>query len=241
MTKPLIWKEWREQRWKLAFGTVMLAFFTGSLLAARLTTNREIIVVVWVLGGLVLSLYSAMGVFAPEITNGTRTFLLSKPLKSWEIFLGKWFFGWLNFAVPMLICSAALAAIVLLHPEGRLFELKYIARGTFAGICLGTMFYSMTCCFAPRRSGEALVGFTGLIVLFVFIIHLMIENITIYTSYTTGFPFSDQLRLFVNPILWVNFIKPIHSNMHQSLLVAEQTILFIVTILIGLRKWRRSS
>ena len=53
----------------------MLAFFTGSLLAAQLTTNREIIVVVWVLGGLVLSLYSAMGVFAPEIINGTNTFL----------------------------------------------------------------------------------------------------------------------------------------------------------------------
>ena len=242
MIGPLIWKEWREQRWKMAFGMVMLAFFTGSLLAARLTTDREIIIIVWVLGSLILSLYSAMGVFAPETTNRTKTFLSSKPLQSWEIFFGKWFFGWLNFAVPMLICSLALAVMVLLHPEGRLFEIKYIARGTFAGISLGTLFYSMTCCFAPRKAGEAVVGFTGCIVFFIFILHVMITEITtIRQSWTTGFSIPQQLFLFINPLFWVNFMRPIHAEIHQSLLIAEQTILFVITILIGLRKWQRST
>jgi len=241
MIKPLIWKEWQEQRWKMFFGTLMLAFFTGSLLAARLTTDRELIIVVWVLGGLILSLYSAMGVFAPEITNGTKTFVLSKPIQSWQIFFGKWFCGWLNFAVPMLICSLALATIVLLHPEGRLFEIKYIARGTFAGISLGTMFYSMTGCFAPRKASEAVVGFTGCIILFVFILHVLITQITtIGTSWATGFSIPQELFLFINPLIWVNLMRPIHAEMHQSLLIIEQAIIFIVTILIGLRKWRRS-
>ena len=241
MIKPLIWKEWQEQRWKLDFGTAMLVFFTGSLLAARLTTDREVIIVVWLLGGLVLSLYSAMGVFATEITNGTKTFLLSKPLESWKIFLGKWFFGWLNFAIPMLICSLALAAIALLKPEGRLFELKYIARGTFAGVCLGTVFYTMVCCLAPRKGSEALVGFTGCIIFFIFILHIMITEVTaIRHSYATGYPFPQELFMFVNPLLWVNFTRPIHAEMDQSLLVTEQTILFLVVILIGLRKWQRS-
>ena len=242
MIKPLIWKEWQEQRWKMAFGTVMLAFFTGSLLAAQLTTNREIIVVVWVLGGLVLSLYSAMGVFAPEIINGTNTFLSAKPIQSWKVFFCKWFFGWLNFAGPMLICSAALAVIVLSHPEGRLFELKYIAKGTLAGVCLGTAFYSMTCCFAPRKSGEALVGFTGLIVLFVFILYFAINAFMLTkTDFADGISLSQELWLYVNPLFWINFIQPMLHDMHQSLLVAEQAILFIVTILIGLRKWQRSA
>lgn len=242
MIKPLIWKEWHEQRWKLAFGTVMLVFFTGSLLSAHLTTDREIIIVVWILGGLVLSLYSAMGVFAPEITNGTKTFLSSKPIQPWKIFLGKWFLGWLNFAVPMLICSALLAVIVLSNPEGRLFEIKYIARGTFAGICLGTVFYSMTCCFAPRKGSEAIVGFTGCIIFFVFILHVMIADITTTReSWGTGFSIPQELFLFINPLFWINLMKPIHADIHQSLLVIEQTTLFLITILIGLRKWQRSS
>ena len=87
MIKPLLWKEWHEQRWKLVFGTAMLVFFTGSLLAARLTTEREIIIVVWVLCGLVLSLYSAMGVFAPEITtviDAKATWTVGKGFKADE-------------------------------------------------------------------------------------------------------------------------------------------------------------
>lgn len=242
MIKPLVWKEWHEQRWKLAFGTVMLAFFTGALIAARLTTDREIVVVVWIFGGLILSLYSAMGVFAPETTDGTKTFLSSKPIQPWKIFLCKWFFGWLNFAVPMLICSAALAVIALLHHEGRLFELQYIIKGTFTGVCMGTAFYSMTCCFAPRKGGEAVVGFTGCIIFFVFILHVMITEVTtIRASWATGFSIPQQLFLFINPLFWVNLMRPIHAEIHQSLLVIEQTILFLVTILIGLRKWQRRS
>ena len=243
MIKPLIWKEWREQRWKLAFGTVMLVFFTGSLLAARLTTQSESIISVWILGGLVLSLYSAMGVFAPEITNGTKTFLSSKPLQPWKIFLCKWFFGWLNFAVPMLVCSTALAIMILPNPQGRLFEISFIAKGTFAGICLGTVFYSMTCCFAPRKSSEALVGFTGCIVLLVGIFHIMVNQIVIFRldSLWTDFTLSQELFLYINPTFWVDFMRTVDSDMHHSIFFIEQGILFIVVILVGLRKWQRSS
>lgn len=243
MIKPLIWKEWHEQRWKLFFGTAMLAFFTGSLLAARLSTNREIVVVVWILGGLVLSLYSAMGVFAPEITNGTKTFLSSKPIQSWKIFLGKLFFGWLNFAVPMLICSAALATVTLLHPADSVFELKYIAKGTFLAVCMGTAFYSMTCCFAPRKSSEAMVGFTGLMVFFAFILHIMITDLLIVlpaTRDSMGFSFFQELTLYISPAFLLSLMGPIDFKMHPSFFIAEQAIIFIITILIGLRKWQRS-
>ena len=160
MIKPLIWKEWHEQRWKLAFGTVMLVFFTGSLIAARLTTNSESIYVVLFFGGIILSLYSAMGVFAPERTGGTTTFLASKPIAAWKVFACKWFFGWLNFVVPMLVSVLCFQFVAFEWPAD-----SSLARVMFASICLATMFYSMTCCFAPRKSSEAFVGFIGLIIL----------------------------------------------------------------------------
>ena len=242
MIKPLIWKEWHEQRWKLVFGTVMLVFFTGVLIAAKLTTDNETFVVVLIFGGLILSMYSAMGVFAPETTEGTKIFLLSKPIQAWKIFLCKWFFGWMNFAIPMLICSTILMVIVLLNREGQLFELKFIAIGTFIGICAGTIFYNMTCCFAPRKGSEAVVGFTGFIVFFVFILHAMISGVTISPhSWTSSFSIPQQLFLFINPLFWPYLMNPMRGEIHQSLLVIEQIILFLFTMLIGLRKWQRRS
>ncbi|MHC4214166.1 MAG: hypothetical protein ACYSWP_12415 [Planctomycetota bacterium] len=243
MIKSLIWKEWHEQRWKLAFGTVMLVFFAGSLLAARLTAQSESIIVVWILGGLVLSLYSAMGVFAPEMTNGTKTFLSSKPLQPWKVFLCKWFFGWLNFAVPMVVCSTALAIMILLNPQGRFFEISFIAKGTIAGVCLGTVFYSMTCCFAPRKSSEALVGFTGCIILVVFMLHIAVNQIFVFRldSLWTDYTLSQEFFLYINPAFWVDSIRPLSSDMHHSILFFEQGVLFAITIWIGFRKWQRSS
>jgi len=238
MFKQLLWKELREQRWKLIFGMVMLLFFTGTLLAARITSGREVLVVVWMIGGLVLALYSAMGVFAPETVNGTHIFLTSKPIRPSKVFFGKWIVGWLGFAVPMCVCSSLLALLILFHSQGRLFELKYIARGSFAGVALGTMLYTMTCCFAPRKSGEAMVGFTGLILCVVFILHIMFM-MTITTIGRNQFSFANEAVIYLNPLMWFNFISRMSSDMHLWLLVMEQIVLFVLTILYGYRRWRR--
>jgi ABC-type transport system involved in multi-copper enzyme maturation permease subunit len=239
MFRQLLWKEWREQRWKLIFGTVMLLFFTGTLMAARLSTSHEVLVAVWIIGGLVLALYSAMGVFAPEVSNETQTFLMSKPITPLVVFWGKWFMGWLNFAVPMLVCSMVLAAILLFHPESRVFELKYIARGSFAGVGFGTMFYTMTCCFAPRSKGEAAAAVTGLVVCVIFILYLMIIMATTAVA-KNQFSYANEVFLYLNPIMWINFIKYLGPNMHLWILVVEQLILFVLTVMYGYRRWQRS-
>jgi ABC-type transport system involved in multi-copper enzyme maturation permease subunit len=243
MIQPLIWKEWHEQRWKLFFGTVMLVFFTGSLFAARLSTNREVLVGVWIIGGVVLALYSAMGVFAPETTDRTKTFLFSKPIQPWKSFLCKWFFGWLNFAVPMLICTVSLVAFMLLHPSEHIFQLKYIAKGTFVGICFGTMFYTMTCCLPPRKSSEALVGFIGLMIFFVVLLHAMLTEVTIILASkanSSGFTVFQELVLYLSPGYFLSLMDAVGSKMHPNLLIIEQAIIFIAMIFVGLRKWKRS-
>ena len=240
MFRQLLWKEWREQRWKLIFGTVMLVFFTGTLVVTQLSTAHEVIIVVWLIGGLVLAMYSAMGAFAPETANGTQVFLMTRPIQPWKIFFGKWAMGWLNFAVPMLVCSLALALMALTRSDGRIFELKYIARGTFAGIGFGTMLYTMTCCLAPRKSGEATVGFTGLILCLAFTIWLII--VISITGVDKGKQLSlpVELFLYLTPLTWPNFMTQMTSGMHLWLIVIEQFVLFVLTILYGYRRWRRS-
>jgi len=244
MIRPLIWKEWHEQRWKLAFGTVMLASFTWSLLAARLTTDREVVVVIWILGTLILSLYSAMGVFAPERAAKTAAFLSSKPVGSRKVFFCKWFFGWLNFAVPLLVCCLGLVVSFLVQPQGRYFDIGFIARGTFGAICVGTMIYSMTCCLAPRKSGEALTGFVGLMVLLAMFIHVFLtETIVPIRLYPIEEPgILEEVASFINPIFWMHFIEPIPGcSSRLSILFVEQTILLLLCLWLGIRKWQRSS
>jgi ABC-type transport system involved in multi-copper enzyme maturation permease subunit len=238
MLRQLLWKEWREQRWKLIFGTMMLVFFTGTLMAARVSTNRELLVFIWIVGGLVLALYSAMGVFAPEISNGTQSFLITKPIAHWKVFGGKWFIGWMNFAIPMLICSAGLAGILLMHPEGRISELHYITKGTFAGMAFGTMLYTMTCCFAPRKSGEALAGLTGMGICVVFMLHML--TVVAFSTIDRRSSFANEFILYLNPVSWCYLIKRMNDNMHLWLMVIEQSILFVVTIILGYWKWKRS-
>ncbi len=241
MIMPLIWKEWHEQRWKLAFGTVVLLFFTGSFLAAKVTTERELLVVIWLLGGLVLSLYSAMGIFAVESSNNTTTFLASKPVKSWKVFACKWFFGWLNFAVPMLACSLFMAFNVLKMGPEYIFGLKSIIRGTTATVCMATMFYTMTCCLAKRKSSEAYVGFTGLVIFFIFFVHMIftdrlvepaLDNIDLF--------YLQEIFFFINPLFWFTQIIPSSCDIHVGILFIVQALLFAVVIWIGLRKWQRS-
>ena len=239
MFKQLLWKEWREQRWKLIFGTVMLFFFTGTLMAARLSTSHEVLVAVWVIGGLLLALYSAMGVFAPEVSNDTQAFLTSKPIRPSTIFLGKWFVGWMNFAVPMMVCSLVLGLMVLIHPESRVFELRYIVRGTFAGLGFGTMLYTMTCCFAPRNKGEAATGITGVVLCVIFILYLMIIMTTTAVA-RNQFSYANEIFLYLNPIMWMNFIARMGADMHLWILVVEQSILFVLTVIYGYRRWQRS-
>lgn len=242
MIRPLIWKEWHEQRWKLAFGTVMLASFTWSLLAARLSTESEVIVGAWILGALVLSLYSAMGVFAPERAAKTVTFLSSKPVECWKVFLCKWFFGWLNFAVPIIVCCLGLVVSLLVHPQGRYFNIEFIARGTFGAICIGTMIYSMTCCLAPRNSGEAFTGLVGLIILLVMFIHLFLLEFAIFPGIgKEDLGFFGKMAFYINPYIWVTFIEPTSKFSELCFIFTEQTILLLVCMWLGKRKWQRSS
>lgn len=240
MIKALLWKEYREQRWKLAFGTVMLLFVTGSLLAARLASGREIVMVVWVLGGLVLALYSAMGVLAPERTNGTTLFLAARPVRAWESFAAKWLMGWLNVAGPMVACSV----VLLVWPMARAYvagegSVGVIVRRTIGGLGVATMFYTLTVCVAPRRVGEAGVGLTGLGVFLFLLGHVMVLQEFMPNPWVGQLTLVQQGVLYMNPLLWIEFVEPRFQG-SVPFMLGEQAVVFAVVLWWGWRGWRRS-
>lgn len=242
MFKLVFSKEWHYQRWKLFFGTVMLVFFTASLWAARVTTDNEVYIIMWMLGSLALSLFSAMGVFAPETTDGTRIFLVAKPVRSWKVFWAKWLMGWLNFAVPLLVCGFAVTLAILFRPDDKWDEFAFIARGTIASIGFGTIFYTMTCCFAPRKGGEATVAVTGLFVFLSIIFHLVLMD-SLATTIRQMLLFqivSEKMVEYINPIMWGEVFDSPLKGKELSILLLMQSLLFGLTATIGYRKWKRS-
>ena len=239
MLKAILWKEWREQRWKMVFGAVMLLFVEGVLFATQLTSEGEIVIVIWVFGGLLFALYSAMGVFAPEWMQRTTTFLGARPIQAWKVFLVKWLVGWLNFAVPLLLCSFIVMLRVWFYSDRSIYvNSSGVLRGTLSALAATTMFYTLTCCLAPRKSSEALVGFVGLMVALILILHAAFISFAFY-RFPVEHSFLSELAAFINPYFWIYLEQP-NQQIHTNLLILEQMALFVLVFWLGMRKWRRS-
>jgi ABC-type transport system involved in cytochrome c biogenesis permease component len=235
VNSPIAWKEWREQRWKTAFGTVMVLAFAGSIVSSRVMTAREAAGVIWIFCILLLPLYSAMGVFAPEHECGTLAFLASKPLRPARVFLAKWFFGWLNVMAPMLAC----AALALLLDRQRL----HLPVDLWLAVCatsLATIYYTMTCCLAPRRASEAQVGFCGILLALGCFLHMII--IAHWTPHLGDDPSLARMILGgLNPLFaFKNMIQNYSDPTLSTVLAIEQCALFALLMWFGYRKWQRS-
>jgi hypothetical protein len=244
MIMPIAWKEWHEQRWRLAFGTVMLTGLIGSLAAARVITESEIMVIFWGAATVVLPLYSAMGVFAPEHTAGTFTFYAAKPARPFRVFITKWFFGWLNVVVPVVVTVVFTLLVAggslprLANPDlDNLFSL-------LVALCFGTVFYTMTSCLAPSRRGEAFVGLCGLLILglmamYPFALAVFLQNKTHLSLSHYVHPVVAQVLFSIDPVA---IFDPRISEQPRELAwitYVVQAVIFPVIPWVGYLKWRR--
>jgi hypothetical protein len=238
MLRAMLWKEWREQRWKAAFGAVMVGSFSASLASARLTTRGEATLMVAVLGPLILALYSAMGVFAPERSNHTLSFLVAQPVPAWQVFACKWFCGWLNVAIPVLpsvVCFAVFGRTD--SGRGLVDDPGQVFRGTPAFLALGTMAYAWVCCLTVRRRNEAAVGLAGLLIFVVLSVHMWLGGLASGAMDGPGFR-GFPWAVTPNPLLWLLCLGSCPRGFPAFL--AVQLLVFTGLIAYGYRCWRRS-
>jgi len=102
MIKPLIWKEWHEQRWKLVFGCVLLMGYTAIGLQSRLWTDEGMVLTTCVWGAPFLPIFVVMGLFSMERQDRTLERLLSLPVKPWKVFSVKLVIGAVICVLPIL-------------------------------------------------------------------------------------------------------------------------------------------
>jgi hypothetical protein len=100
--RQLIWKEWHEQGWKLAFGCIVLSAFAGIGLRTRIIPDGEMVMLVCFPAMVLLPLLAATGLVPAERADDTLESLAALPVTMREIFAVKTITGVMLCVGPLL-------------------------------------------------------------------------------------------------------------------------------------------
>ena len=151
MIRMLIWKEWREQRWKLALGCVLLVGFTLIGLRSRLAPDQTILIMTMFLGGFLFPVLVAMDLVAAERADGTMDSLLGLPVHPSTILTAKLLVAAAACVVP--VAAAGLAAWCI--AGGREMQSSQMWRMCLGTAGLATSVLIWASAFAIRQRSEA--------------------------------------------------------------------------------------
>lgn len=104
--RMLIWKEWREQSWRLGFGCVVLGAMALIGLRARFVADETLLLWLFGLGMTMLPVLASASLLAPERDEGSLESLLSLPVKQATILAVKIGMGIAQCIGPMAVAAA---------------------------------------------------------------------------------------------------------------------------------------
>ena len=105
--RQLIWQEWHDQSWKLAFGCIVLSAFAFIGLRTRIIADEEMLLWVCFPAIGLLPLLAATGLVPTERSDGTFETLAALPVPMRTIV-------WLKIAVGLLLCIVPLLVTMVI-------------------------------------------------------------------------------------------------------------------------------
>lgn len=166
MTRSLLWKEWREQRWRLAFGCVMLGGFCAIGLRSRMVPDLHILsMLVWA-GVVALPPLTAMGFVAPDRAARNLSFQLGLPTAPARIFLSKIIIGLAACLTPFVVICAVYGLVTV----GREHPMEEAALDIAGGAVVSAQLFLWTVFLAMKQPTEARAGMAGLGLLIVWFV-----------------------------------------------------------------------
>jgi ABC-type transport system involved in multi-copper enzyme maturation permease subunit len=100
--RSLLWKEWHEQSWKLAFSCVLLAAIAAIGLHSRILSDADTLLGTCFVG-LLLPIFYCSGLIPAERAEGSFESLVALPIAPKKILLAKTILGLGQCAVPLLL------------------------------------------------------------------------------------------------------------------------------------------
>ena len=172
MLKALLWKEWHEQRSRMALATVWLVGMTAIGLKTRISSDRGILEAIWVSTAFVLPLFVGMGLFASERNAGTFAYLVVQPVERGKVLAAKVIMGLLAYAVP-LIASGTAACLTV---SGREMSLASLIGLVASVIAFGLILFAWQLLAGLTCRREETYVLTGLGTLAAWFLYALIWN-----------------------------------------------------------------
>jgi ABC-type transport system involved in multi-copper enzyme maturation permease subunit len=173
MIKALFWKEWCEQRWKLAYGCVLLMGFVAVGLRSRIVEDEGIVIMSVVGGSILIPLLVGMGLVAAERSDGSLGMLLALPVRSWKIFAVKMAMGILVCVGPIVGCMV----LSLVMAAGREMSASRITVFYLDGVAFGIVMLVWMVAFSIRQPNEARAGLVGIAVFMVWVFIVFLDEV----------------------------------------------------------------
>jgi ABC-type transport system involved in multi-copper enzyme maturation permease subunit len=151
MFRMLLWKEWRENLWKLWFCGAASVAFTVMLFRIRIVPDISNCMLISLVQMFVVLVVYSLDIFSGEMSNRTIHLLFKIPVRRWMIFFSKYLVSALGI-VLIFVVSGVLMELLGHGREARvLFLLKTNLLYGTAGLFLFTWF----CAFGCQSRSEA--------------------------------------------------------------------------------------
>jgi len=151
MFRMLLWKEWKENLWKLTFCGGASVVFTIMLFRIRIIPDFANCILISFIQMFAVPVIYSLDIFSGEISNRTIHLLFKIPVPRWMLFFSKYIVSVVGIILIFLISGL----LMELMPQGReatvLFLLKTNSLYGIAALVLFTWF----CAFGCQSRSEA--------------------------------------------------------------------------------------
>ena len=213
--RALIHKEWREQRWKLAYSCVLLFGVAGIGFRSHMCEDDGIVALVLLIGGLCLPLLAAVGVAGTERESGTLPFLQALPLRPGRILS-------IKMLAALLVCLLPLGLTTLLSAAwvgGRDMSTGHILHLGLAIMWIAANVVVWTVALSVTQRTEGRVGMVGMAIIIAWFMHIMLWGRMMNPSFLDG-TWTDVF-FAINPCAVMDPIHAIGSNAPAVILSRE--------------------
>lgn len=151
MFRKILWKEWKENLWKLWFCGGAGIAFTVMLFRMRIIPDVSNCVLISLVQMFVVPVVYALDIFSGEVSNRTIHLLFKIPVPRWMIFFSKYLISALGIVVTFLLSGTLMELMAGGREAQAFFLLKTNLLTGLAALLLFTWF----CVFGCQSRSEA--------------------------------------------------------------------------------------
>jgi ABC-type transport system involved in multi-copper enzyme maturation permease subunit len=147
----LLWKEWKENLWKLWFCGVASVAFTVMLFRIRIVPDLSNCMLISLVQMFVVPVVYSLDIFSGEVSNRTIHLLFKIPVPRWMLFFSKY----LVSALGMALIFAISAVLMELLAHGREMRVLFLFKTNLLYGVAGLFLFTWFCVFGCQSRSEA--------------------------------------------------------------------------------------